>query len=90
MINDFDDIKLASDCVKRVCLWRFLYIKDTAYGEKEFMRKLFAHVSTTFATGDHRDPNLESGVEYLEDSRAFKFVDFALRNVFFATHSTAT
>jgi hypothetical protein len=66
VINDVDDIKLASDCVKRVCLRRILYIKDTTYGDKEFMRKLFAHVSTTFAAGDHRDPNLESGVGYLE------------------------
>ena len=46
MINDVDDVKLAPDCVKGVCLWRFLYIKDTTYGEKEFMRKLFAHVSS--------------------------------------------
>lgn len=44
MIYDVDDIKLASDCVERVCLWRFLDIKDTTYGEKEFMRKLFVHV----------------------------------------------
>src|SRR6267154_1585406 len=80
MINDVDDIKLVSDCVKRVCFWRFLYIKDTAYGEKEFMRKFFAHVSTTFAAGDHRDPNLESGVDHLDDSRAFKLEKCPLRS----------
>jgi hypothetical protein len=54
MINDVDDIKLASDCVKRVCLWRILYIKDTAYGEKEFMRKLFAHVSVSTFGAEQR------------------------------------
>jgi hypothetical protein len=92
MINDVDDIKLASDCVKMVCLWRFLYIKDTTYGEKEFMRKFFAHISTTFAAGDRRDPNLESGVEYFEDSRASNSSISHIRteNVFIAAHSTAT
>jgi hypothetical protein len=44
MINDVDDIKPASDRVKRVCLWRLLEIKDTTYGEKEVMRKLFVHI----------------------------------------------
>jgi hypothetical protein len=90
MINDVDDIKVASDCVKRVCLWRFLYIKDTTYGEKEFMRKFFAHVSTTFAAGNHRDPNLESGVGYVNEDHAIQIRRFALRNVFIAPHSTAT
>jgi hypothetical protein len=95
MINDVDDIKLASDWVKRVCLCRFLDIKDTTYREKEFMRKLFAHVSvsTTLVRGwlvATENPNLESGVGVFGLTR-FKFNTFAFRtgNVFIAAHSTA-
>ena len=71
MINDVNDIKLVTDCIERVCFWRFLDIKDTTYREKEFMRKLFAHVSTTFAAVNQRDPNLESGVGYSRLTNSF-------------------